>query len=704
MTDEKKNKRAQTVPTPAPLPDKEVTMTFLYHNEWHTKQLKISRIHSCIEKGRYASRVNAVRNQQLIMSVRGKADGRLAAESLPIIYPSAGKNGSYTGLVLLSVTVDGTQDRLERLRAIVNQWQQTVLSYVGSSGRTLKIILAYTLPDGTLPKTPAETTLFRQYAFRRAADYVLAATGLRATEAPADGTEHCRLSSDPQAFLNTHIMPVVMEQPTETLTESTADALHTSAPNVMAANVLPGYTKQEMDITKFNLICRQAAFERRRTADEYLLHIANECCRAGIDQEVATKCIIYQGDYVGKDTLVRTTVENAYCDHRMGTNNPLDRSLMHQQLLEAFLRRRYMFRHNRVTGDVEFMEKDRYMTVWQPLTKEAKNDMNNAAIREGIKAWPQDLERVVLSTGTAEYDPLREWLNKLPKWDGRDRLGELAARVPTKTAGWTDNFRVWMRSMVSQWTSGTNSMYGSQMVLMFVGGQGTRKSTFMRMLLPRELMQFYIDRIDFTNKKEALRALSRFLLINIDEYDQISPAQTAYLKHLIQRTDVKERKMYETTYQQMQRYAAFCATTNSLVPLKDDSGSRRYLVVEVDGVIDTDTGGDQQIDYQQLYAQIMSDLASGETSFFDGERERAIIENNTQYYEMPNVVSLFDDLFRHPQPGDNIRVLSATEIMQIIKEKLKVNVINRSNATILGSYLKRQKYKRVGRSYEVTLK
>ena len=78
--------------------------------------------------------------------------------------------------------------------------------------------------------------------------------------------------------------------------------------------------------------------------------------------------------------------------------------------------------------------------------------------------------------------------------------------------------------MVSQWQSDVYNMYGAQMVLMLVGDQGTRKSSFMRMLLPRELMPYYIDRIDFVNKKEALRALSRFLLINIDEYDQVSKA------------------------------------------------------------------------------------------------------------------------------------------------------------------------------------
>ena len=237
-------------------------------------------------------------------------------------------------------------------------------------------------------------------------------------------------------------------------------------------------------------------------------------------------------------------------------------------------------------------------------------------------------------------------------------------------------------------------MYGAQMVMMFVGAQGTRKSTFMRMLLPEELRQFYIDRIDFANKKEALRALSRFLLINIDEFDQISKSQTAYLKHLIQRTDVKERKMYETSYQQLQRYAAFCATTNSLSPLKDETGSRRYMVVEVTGVIDTSTEGDKAIDYQQMYAQALAEIRRGEDSYFDGERERLIVEKGAVYYEMPNVVSIFCDHFCKPVAGEETEMMTPTEILLYMRDEWHINLVNQSNAVMLGNYLRKEGYER----------
>ena len=147
-----------------------------------------------------------------------------------------------------------------------------------------------------------------------------------------------------------------------------------------------------------------------------------------------------------------------------------------------------------------------------------------------------------------------------------------------------------------------------------------------------------------------------------------------------------------------------CATTNALTPLRDESGSRRYLVVELTGIIDTNTQGEQQIDYPQLYAQITHDIRSGEPYYFDGERERRIVEYNANFYQMPGAVSMFDDLFRRPMAGDKVLILSPTEILQMIKDRLKVNVVNQSNATLIGSYLKRQHFKQHYRSYEVALK
>ena len=678
-------------------------MKYRYRGEWREKYVTLESIWKWMREGKYQTRVEAARNLRNPGTSLSWQNGVLAEDELPIIYPTQGERGQYTGLVMLEFRIDDGYEVLERLRQKVNLWPQTLLSFVSADGRSLMVLIPYQLTGGGVPEAEPQVALFQQYAYKRAADFAVGSTGRLVKEVVHDGTESFRVSLDVDAYYQPQAQPIEMDQPTQPLTEVLAPMLNQTAAVTLDTEVLPGYTRREMDTTKYNFICRNLAYDEETTKEEYVMRLAAGCLKAGIDKELAIKLTIAMGMFFRKDILVRSTFNTVYEKHPLGMANPIEKSLMHQQLLEEFLRRRYMFRKNTVTGELEFQEKYRYVLRWQPLTEEAQNDINNAAILEGIKVWPKDLERVLVSRFTNNYDPVREWLDDLPRWDGRDRLAELAARVPTQTPGWQDNFKIWMRSMVSQWRTGRDALYGAQMVLMLVGGQGTRKSTFTRMLLPKELMPFYIDRIDFANKKEALRALSRFLLINIDEYDQISKAQTAFLKHLIQRTDVKERKLYSTTFEQQQRYAAFCATTNSLVPLKDESGSRRYLVVEVSDVIDTDTQGNKRIDYRQLYAQIVYEIEHGEEYAFTGEREQQIVAQNSDYYETPNVVSLFEDHFRKPEAGDEVLLMSPTEIIVA----LKLNPENHSNVTLLGMYLRRKDFQRgegrQRRCYQVAL-
>ena len=656
------------------------------HGEWREKTTDLVDIYAIISSEKYQKQVSSLREELI-----GATEALELAETDAIINIPAVQ--TVPGMVVLSLPTS-SQQQLEQLRSRVQLFPQLLMAFQSIDGRHLTVVMSYELSDGTLPYRAKDVRLFQQYAFRRAADFVLASTGIKVDEDDAALNQQFYVSSDDKAIWNGQVVAVKMDQPTEELTEQTASIMSTPKEHPLEKGVLPGYTQLEMDIAKFNAVCRQLAFSRQKSIDEYLLAVAAACHKAGIDQEVATKCLLNVGDYWDKEALVRSAMENAYQKHRYGLRNPLEPSLMHQQLMKDFLLRRYVFRRNVVTGDVEYQEKGRYILSWRPLSQEARNDINNAAIDEGIKVWPQDMDRLIGSSQVNDYDPVREWLGDLPEWDGRDRLGEMADRVPTLLRNWRDNFKVWMRSMVSQWTSGAGQMYGAQMVMMFVGAQGTRKSTFMRMLLPEELRQFYIDRIDFANKKEALRALSRFLLINIDEFDQISKSQTAYLKHLIQRTDVKERKMYETSYQQLQRYAAFCATTNSLSPLKDETGSRRYMVVEVTGVIDTSTEGDKAIDYQQMYAQALAEIRRGEDSYFDGERERLIVEKGAEYYEMPNVVSIFCDHFCKPVAGDETEMMTPTEILLYMRDEWHINLVNQSNAVMLGNYLRKEGYER----------
>ena len=58
------------------------------------------------------------------------------------------------------------------------------------------------------------------------------------------------------------------------------------------------------------------------------------------------------------------------------------------------------------------------------------------------------------------------------------------------------------------------------------------------------------------------------------------------MKHLLQKPVVNIRKPYATQVEAVQRYASFIATSNHTDLLSDPSGSRRFICIEVLGMID----------------------------------------------------------------------------------------------------------------------
>ena len=78
------------------------------------------------------------------------------------------------------------------------------------------------------------------------------------------------------------------------------------------------------------------------------------------------------------------------------------------------------------------------------------------------------------------------------------------------------------------------------------------------------------------------------------------------------------KKPHGSAVLEMRRYASFIATSNQKDLLTDPSGSRRFICIEVTGVIDTN----RPIDYEQLYAQAMYELEHGERYWFDRRKKR----------------------------------------------------------------------------------
>ena len=106
--------------------------------------------------------------------------------------------------------------------------------------------------------------------------------------------------------------------------------------------------------------------------------------------------------------------------------------------------------------------------------------------------------------------------------------------------------------------------------------------------------------------------------------------------------------------------------------LTDTSGSRRYIVIYVEGPIDC-----SPIDYEQLYAQAMHDLYKGERYWFNKEDEEVMTENNQEFQVMPIAEQLFHEYFRAAKEGEEAyEQLLAIEIMEQIQHDSRIRISN----------------------------
>ena len=338
----------------------------------------------------------------------------------------------------------------------------------------------------------------------------------------------------------------------------------------------------------------------------------------------------------------------------------------------GFLCKKYDFRYNSVMKFTEYRPKDKDYWGYQPVDARVQKRMTLevqlANIRVSIKDVRNYLESDLLST----YNPVEDFLFKCAgKWDGKDYIRALARTVPTDNPYWEDWFYTWFLAMVNQWRSYSHRKYGNSVAPLLISKQGYNKSTFCRSLVPPELQWGYNDNLVLSEKRQVLQAMCQALLLNLDEFNQISPqVQQGFLKNIIQLPSVKMKPPYGSHVQEFPRMASFIATSNMEDILFDPSGNRRFLGVELTGPIDVS----QLPNYEQLYAQALAALQAGEKTYFDAEQTKLIMASNRKF----EVISPVDQYFNlYFDLTDDVKLgeyLTAAEIFQELKSHIGSSV------------------------------
>ena len=587
---------------------------------------------------------------------------------------------AYNGIIQIEVNHLANLMEVNRVKQEAEELSQTYLAFMGSSGHSVKIWVRFTRPDKSLPQNREEAEIFQAHAYRKAVSLYQPALSYSIELKNPTLEQSCRQTYDPELYYNPDSTIMYMRQPLEMPSETTYQEA-VQAETSPFKRLIPGYDSLETLSALFeaalNKACQslselQPGIYPRSNEDlkPLLIQLAENCFKAGIPEEETARWAIAHFYNQKKEFLIRQTVQSVYTIAKgFGKKSPLSAEQELELRTEEFMQRRYEFRYNTMTTVTEYRERNTFCFCFRPLSSRVRNSIAMNARLEGLSLWDRDVVRYLDSDRIPIFNPIEDFLFGLDvRWDGHDRIRELAARVPCNNRHWADLFYRWFLNMVAHWRQ-TDRKYANCTVPLLVGPQAYRKSTFCRSLLPPELQAYYTDRIDFSNKRDAEISLNRFALINMDEFDQNRVNQQAFLKHILQKPVVNIRRPHGTATQEMRRYASFIGTSNHKDLLTDTSGSRRYIVVDVLGPIDC-----SPIDYEQLYAQAMHDLYKGERYWFDPEDEKVMNESNQEFQVMPIAEQLFHEYFRAATEGEECEQFLAIEILEQVQHDSKIRV------------------------------
>lgn len=599
-----------------------------------------------------------------------------------------GEMKEYNGWVLLEADYIEDREKAMDLRKMVSEYPQTLFAMVGASGRSVKFVVPYTRPDGSLPQSRKEAELFHAHAYRHALKTYEPRLSYPIELKQPFLEQSCLLSYDEDVFYNPDALTIHLEQPVEMPGES----FHQE--NFNKRMPVGNGAKSHFDHFRYLSIQYELALQQsiekfgdvgeQMDFKPILVSVGELCSGAGVEEEDCVKWTrLYLGNWL-TEVEIRETIGNTYSLAQGFGNHPVCKPEQLQALkMEEFMGRRYDFRFNTMTEAPEYRERNTFCFDYRPVTDRVMNSIALNAQKEGLQLWDRDVRRYIYSDRLGNYAPVEAFLSCLPVWDGKDRIRQLAARIPCNNLHWKQLFYTWFLSMVAHW-QGRDRKHGNSVSPLLVGGQGCGKSTFCFNLLPPELNMYYTDSIDFSKRRDAELYLTRFALINIDEFDQVSEKHQGFLKHLLQKPVVNLRKPYAAQVEAVRRYASFIATSNHVDLLSDPTGSRRFICIEVRGMIDNK----QPVEYDQLYAQAVAALDKGERYWLTREEEELQMQANEEFQQRPLYEDLFYRFYRPAENKDEGVKMLAGEIYQSL-QKLSGMKLPVGQVSHFGRFLKK---------------
>jgi len=588
----------------------------------------------------------------------------------------------FNGLLLLDVKPVVGQAAQDEVKRRAMALPSTQAAFVGASGQSVKLLVKVARKNGVLPQTESEVNRLYEQAHDELLPVYQALLNPYAIVPDCRGAMHAFLMPfDPTPMVNDSAMPFVVGEKyrqTDVYDHEVSEMYQRVVMYAVEAAMEDTGRKSDAPWDE-DFVVRVVVRlrDKQMPREDAFGQMERQMWMLGKEFSKDRLRVIVDSVYDGKEDELANGASGK-------SGRGVGESLMN--VVIKTLEERYQFRLNIFMGYTEYRSNKSQNSRWEPVDDRVMNELAIQMNQVNPKIWLNDVKMYINSTRIPSYNVVEEYMYSLRgKWDGIDRIGQLAKTVPTDTPKWPEWFHKWFLAMVAQWLQ-LDRKFGNSIVPLLISQQGYHKSTFCRSLLPPELVKWgYKDNMSVAEERPVYQAMAQRLLINLDEFNRISPKkQEGFLKFIITMPKVSVKRPYARIEEEMPRMASFIATTNQVDVLADPTGSRRFVGIYINGDIDTDS----PINYDQLYAQALYELEEADPKkrisyYFNEAETKEVIQHNRQFQIRSDALSVFYDYFDVAANESEGVWMSANQILEEIKD---CSVSVRKNAPSLNKF------------------
>lgn len=317
--------------------------------------------------------------------------------------------------------------------------------------------------------------------------------------------------------------------------------------------------------------------------------------------------------------------------------------------------------HDQFLKDVfklNIFDNKRYVTrslPWRKVdTVEPLRDVDYSGVRNyiecvyGIVSSQKVDDALALEFEKKKFHPIRDYI-QAQKWDGIPRVNTLLIDY----FGAEDNAytRAAIRkTLVAAVARVFEPGIKFDTALILVGEQGTYKSTFVKKLG----MEWFSDTFTTVQGKESFEQIQGAWLIEMAELSGLKKAEVESIKHYISKREDMFRPAYGRTVETYKRQCVFFGTTNNKDFLRDPTGNRRFMPIDVRPEYVTKSVVDDltQDEVDQIWAEAYQLYLSKEPLYLVGDEDIIAKIEQHKHSEMDERKGIIEEYLNTKFPED----------------------------------------------------